>query len=88
MSESLPRTVIESDVYEKHRQGIWRDTKTYDVIFRGLEWALATDPESFPLVPETDLHIALLEPVGDVPECAVFFKHNHERVELIDIQVI
>jgi hypothetical protein len=57
-----------------------------DDAMRGLDFALARNPDIFPKVPGTPFSIAKLVVYGDTPDLRVFFTYNAVEVALVCVE--
>ena len=51
------RQVVESTFFSACRDKLEADIKRWDEITRGVQWALATRPETSSRIPGTDIHV-------------------------------
>jgi hypothetical protein len=72
------RTVRRSDLFEQFCKSIEPDTERLDEILRGVEWAIATRAEVFPLLPFTALRMAKTDPYPRVKALRILFTIDDE----------
>jgi hypothetical protein len=67
------RTIKYDPLFESAASAIQPDAKRLDAQLRGAEWAIATKPEAFDLVPGTILRILKTDPWPDAPPLRIYF---------------
>ncbi|HLB12897.1 MAG TPA: hypothetical protein VJA25_03125 [Dehalococcoidia bacterium] len=84
------RTVRRSELFEQNVSLIHPHAPRLDEQLRGVEWAVATNPEAFPTIPGTSLRLVKTDPFPGAPPLRVYFTIDDENtctlqyVELIE----
>jgi len=67
------RTVRRTQLFDDRAAQIQPDAARLDEQLRGVEWAVATNPEELPLIQGTSLRLIKTEPFPNAPPLRIFF---------------
>lgn len=83
------RTVIETKVFLDQKSKLQPDIKRFDEILFGVTWALARDPERFPLVLDNQ-HIRVIktDKTKEIPAIRIFFSSSENEVKLLWLEEV
>lgn len=76
------RTIIESNQLARQFRQYKIDYRRFDEAFSDAQRALRSAPETFPKVPNTELHRVKLVPFNGVPPLSIFFTFDENAVTL------
>lgn len=76
------RTIVQGDRVAEEFARLRLDYRRFDEAFSATEDALVKTPETFPLVPGTELRRLKLVPFEGVPNLSLFFRFNDNEVVL------
>ena len=82
------RDVVEGPLFTEQVSKLTSDVRRFDDIMDGVVWALARDPERFPVVHEArNIRIVKTDAWGDTPLC-VFFTFDDNQTHLLWVEPI
>ena len=67
------RSVRYSETFESQREIVEPDAQRFDEQIRGIEWAIAREPEQYPLMEDTVLRRVTTTAWPDAPTLRIFF---------------
>ena len=83
------RDVIEESTFAEQASKITADIRRFDDAMEGIQWALAREPDIFPVVHEaSNLRIAKTVAWGDLPSLRVFFTFDDNQTRLFWVEAI
>jgi hypothetical protein len=78
------RTVIETRVFLGQKSELSPAVERLDEVLFGVTWALARNPERFPLVlQDPDIRVVKTDRVKEIPALRIFFSSNANEVKLL-----
>lgn len=83
----IPKSLVESSEFDKHKTQIMKDAKRLDDILWGVTFTLACNPELYPAVDGTEIRIAKTDPAPGAPPLTVYFKEFEDKIVLLDIEI-
>lgn len=87
MAIQIPKSFIESALYEKNKNKITKNTKLLDDILEGVTFAIASKPSEFPLIDDFETRSVKTDDTPDIPSLTIFFKEFEDNIVLLDIQI-
>ena len=85
----MPRTLVHSHLYTSQLQSLG-DLRRLDEALTGVEWALATNPEIYPVVDGTNVRLLKTDLLGGLPVFRIWFEISDDGqvVSLLYIEPI
>lgn len=82
------RDVVEGPLFAEQVSKLTADIRRFDDVMEGVFWALARDPERFPVVHEaSNIRIVKTDAWGGTPLC-VFFTFDDNQTRLLSVEPI
>ena len=84
---NIPRTIIESPLFDKGKSKITKDTRKLDEVLLGVTFAAACNPELFPETETAGVRVAKTDPTENIPPLTFYFKEFEGKIILLDVEV-